>query len=179
MGVADRSVARCRSRTISAFSVSIRPQPTPISSSRLSGRSLQSVADSVDLRADRTRSPRETLPLLRYRPMPSGITQAAAAEPWPPTSLREKPSRPARRSSPWSLRDLPNGRGRGVAADVGKSRRVDLPVVGATRAIMMSAGAGCDRRRQPRRAPAGRVCRRALQSAIMAHNHWEFGECRL
>jgi len=46
---------------------------------------------------------------------------------------------------PWPLCDLPNGRGRGAAADVRGNPDVDLPVAGTTRVAMMSAGVRCNR----------------------------------
>jgi hypothetical protein len=46
---------------------------------------------------------------------------------------------------PWPLCHLPDGRGRGVAADVRRNPVVDRPAAGTARASMSGVEAGCDR----------------------------------
>jgi hypothetical protein len=73
-----------------------------------------------------------------------------AAEPWSPTSLREKLIKIGARSSPRPLRHLPAGRRRGVAADVQGYPDAHRPVAGAARTSVRGAGIGCDRRQRQR-----------------------------
>jgi len=68
-----------------------------------------------------------------------GLTKAA--EPWSLTSLKEKLIKiGAKGRQSWSLRHLPDGRGRGVATDVCGHPVADRPAAGAACASMKSAG---------------------------------------
>jgi Transposase DDE domain group 1 len=64
---------------------------------------------------------------------------------------------------PWPVRDLPDGRGRGVAKDVRRHPVVDRPAVGTARAGMSGAGSLCGKRRQERYAS---VCSNLCNSAF-------------
>jgi hypothetical protein len=64
-----------------------------------------------------------------------------AAKPWSLTSLREK----RQGGQPWPLRDIPDGRGRGVATDV-RVYPAHHPVAGPTRAGVRGDGVRCERR---------------------------------
>ena len=69
------------------------------------------------------------------------LAMPKAAEPWSLTSLREKLIKiGAKGGQPWPLRDVPDGRGRGVAADVRGYPDADRPVAGAARASVRGRG---------------------------------------
>ena len=64
------------------------------------------------------------------------LAMPRAAEPWSLTRLREKLIKIGAKVVSHGLRDLPAGRGRGVATDVGRHPGADRPAAGTTRARM-------------------------------------------